>query len=210
MFDDLIQTLRAFLALFRQVPPLPRAVMLPGLVLAFLWPLARVALDNEATAFMLTFVLAMALRIAIRAEGTIRTMLATHSSRATVILALSGGPGLLGLLIWADDPLWCQRLLSLYFLMMAGICLVDVLAHGRFLPRFVTPATPVIRPEPMRSRVLAINYVAMLLLNETLIAHSSASFWLMFFAALPYLSQRIMTALLRTVDLAEASGLGGR
>jgi hypothetical protein len=50
--------------------------------------------------------------------------------------------------------------------------------------------------------------MALLLLNETMIANSSLNVWLIYFGLLPMLSHRVLLALVRTVDDAYAAGYG--
>ena len=60
----------------------------------------------------------------------------------------------------------------------------------------------------MMGRVLAVFYLTLVLLNETLIRQTSLSVWLIYFGLLPMLLQRLQLALMRTVDTAYANGYG--
>ena len=118
--DDIFLTMKRFVGLFRQGTTLPVTILLPLLVVALAWPLLQVWLNDERAMFMAAFVLAMALRLALRSDGTIRKMRSQISTRGTAVIALIFGPGVLALLIWVGEPIWCQRFLSVYFFVMAG------------------------------------------------------------------------------------------
>ncbi len=206
--DDLFLTLKRFVALFRQRTTLPWTIMLPLLVVALAWPLLRVWLNDESAAFMVAFVLAMGLRLALRSDGTIRKLRSQLSNRNTAILALLFGPGVLALLIWIGQPIWCQRFLSVYFLIMAGLYLLDVIDGRHAMVKYFLPSDRNHGADGLLTRVMAIYQMTLLLFNETLIANASLTVWLVYFGLLPMLSHRLLLALVRTVDEAYAAGYG--
>ncbi|MEO6298508.1 MAG: hypothetical protein ABIV25_13245 [Paracoccaceae bacterium] len=208
MLDEIITTLKRFARLFRQGPRVPRTIFLPLALLVVAWPLLRIGLNDERTTFMVAFVLAMGLRLALQSEGTIRTTRTQMSGRATVILALVFGPGILAVLIWIGQPIWCQRFLSVYFLIMAGLYLLDLVDGKHMMVRHFLPDERNHGADPLMTRVMAIYQLALVLLNETLIAETSLTVWLVYFGLLPMLSHRVLIALVRTVDEAYAKGYG--
>lgn len=208
MFEDITLTMKRFVGLFRQGTTLPWTILLPLVVVVLAWPLLQVWLVDEAAVFMAAFVLAMALRLALRSDGTIRKMRSQISTRGTVILALIFGPGVMAVLVWAGEPIWCQRFLSLYFLVMAGLYLLDVIDGRHAMVQYFLPAERNRGADALLTRVMAIYQMALLLLNETMIAQSSLTVWLVYFGLLPMLSHRVLLALVRTVDDAYAAGYG--
>lgn len=206
--DDIFLTMKRFFGLFRHGTSLPVTILLPLLVVALAWPLLRVWLNDERAMFMAAFVLAMALRLALRSDGTIRKMRSQISNRGTAVLALIFGPGVLALLIWVGEPLWCQRFLSLYFLVMAGLYLLDVIDGRHAMVQYFLPGERDRGTDALMTRVMAIYQMALLLLNETMIANASLTVWLVYFGLLPMLSHRVLNALVRTVDEAYAAGYG--
>lgn len=208
--DDLFVTLKRFVGLFRQGSTLPWSILLPLLVVALAWPLLMVWLADERAAFMVAFVLAMGLRLALRSDGTIRKLRSRLSNRSTAIMALLFGPGLLAFLIWMGEPIWCQRFLSLYFLIMAGLYMLDVIDGRHSMVKYFLPADRNPGADALMTRVMAIYHMALLLLNETMIANTSLTVWLVYFGLLPVLSHRVLLALVRTVDEAHAAGYGRR
>ena len=206
--DDIFLTMKRFVGLFRQGTTLPWTILLPLLVVALAWPLLDVWLNDEGATFMAAFVLAMGLRLALRSDGTIRKMRSQISIRSTAILALLFGPGVLAILIWIGEPIWCQRFLSVYFLVMAGLYLLDVIDGRHSMVQYFLPADRNRGADALMTRVMAIYQMALLLLNETMIAQSSLTVWLVYFGLLPMLSHRVLLALVRTVDDAYAAGYG--
>lgn len=205
--DEMLQTLKRFAGLFRQRTP-SWTILLPLLVVALSWPLLQIWLQDEAASFMAAFVLAMGLRLALRLDGTIQALRGRVMGRSLVILMLVFGPGLLAALIWIGEPIWCQRFLSLYFLIMAGLYLLDVVDGRHAMVRHFLPIGRKPGTEALMTRVMAIYHMALLLLNETMIAQTSLTVWLVYFGLLPLLSHRVLVALVRTVNEAHASGLG--
>ena len=208
MLQDITLTLRRFIGLFRHGTTLPWSIFAPLAVLAVTWPLLRVTLEDEPAAFMVGFILAMGLRFMLRADGTIQLARTTISKRGTVILTLLFGPGVLALLIWIGQPIWCQRFLSLYFLIMAALYVLDVIDGRHAMVRYFLPADRNRGSDALMTRVMAIYQMALLLLNETLIAQTPLTVWLVYFGLLPLLSHRVQVALVRTVDEAYAKGYG--
>ena len=208
MFEDITTTLKRFVGLFRQGTTLPWTILLPLLAVLLAWPFLQVWLNDERAVFMAAFVLAMALRMALRSDGSIRKMRSQISTRGTVILALIFGPGVLAVLVWVGEPIWCQRFLSLYFLTMAGLYLLDVIDGRHAMVQYFLPAERNRGADALLTRVMAIYQMALLLLNETMIAQSSLTVWLVYFGLLPMLSHRVLLAVVRTVDDAYAAGYG--
>lgn len=208
MLDDIIETLRGFAALFRKSGQLPWTILMPMAVMALVWPILTKFLPSERESFMVAFMLAMGLRFALRADGRIRAIQTQVQNRTALILALLLGPGVMAFLIWKGDPLWCQRFVSAYFLLQAVLYMLDVVDGRNAMVRYCLPEDRPHGADALMSRVLAISYMALVLLNETLIAQLPETLWLIYFGLLPIFLQRLMLAVVRTVDQAWASGMG--
>jgi hypothetical protein len=196
--DEFWKTLKSFLRLFRKGPTLPRALVFMPLVVLAIWPLALIATGDGRSAFMLTFVIAIALRFALAADRTIRKLSAHLEPRTAAIVVLMTGPGCMALLIWSGEPIWCQRFLSFYFIGMTFAYLGDVLSGQQGALTFHFSRSWHRVPAATLARLMAIFYLAMLLLNETLIATAGLGAWLVFFALLPQMNHRMLLALVRT------------
>ncbi|MGV8987074.1 MAG: hypothetical protein ACOH2H_12415 [Cypionkella sp.] len=208
MLEEIFATMRAFVALFRRGGRMPWTIMVPLAVIAVGWPMLRVVLASEREAFMVAFVLAMGLRFAMAADTTIHTLRTSISGRTTLILALLLGPATLGILIWEGEPIWCQRFLSLYFLIYACLYVLDVIDGRHAMVRYFFPKDRAHGADPMMGRVLAVFYLTLVLLNETMIRQASLPVWLIYFGLLPMMLHRLQLALMRTVDAAYAHGFG--
>lgn len=199
MLTDLSMTFYGFVRLFRRTPPVPFAILLPGLLIIIGWPLLRVGLDDARAAFMVAFIAAMALRLALKAEVGITDVSKHMSARGTVILTLAAGPGVLGFMIWAADPVLCQRFLSLYFLLIAALYVIDVVDGRHSLVRHFWPDPEMRAGDATMTRVMAVFNLAMVLMNETVVQEASQTTWLLYFGLLPLFSHVVMAALVRTV-----------
>ena len=208
MIKDIFSTLKRFIGLFRQGTTLPWTILLPLLMVALAWPLLQVWLQDERATFMVAFVLAMGTRLVLRSDGAIRKMRSQISNRSTAIMALLFGPGVIAMLIWAGEPIYCQRFLSLYFLVMSALYLLDVIDGRHAMVQYFLPSERNRGADGLMTRMMAIFHMSLLLLNETMIAQSSLTVWLVYFGLLPMLSHRVLLALMRTVDEAYAKGYG--
>lgn len=205
MLTDISLLMYSFVRLFRRTPPIPFEILVPGGFILIAWPLLRIGLDDARAAFMVAFVAAMALRLAMRADGNIRSTRLHLSARTTVILTLVFGPGMLGLAIWVGDPMLCQRFLSLYFLVIAALYVIDAVDGRNTLVRHFWPDPQMRAGDATMTRVMAVYNLAMVLLNETVVQSTSQTTWLLYFGLLPLLSHVVMAALVRTVR----TGFGG-
>lgn len=199
VFDRIAQAVADFVDLFHNQPRLDPLMAVPAVVLMVSWPMFQVLFDDQAAAFMSAFVLAMAIRLALRFDLLVVRMGRSASPRVVAAVVLLTGPGILSALIWVGEPIWCQRFLSAYFLVMAGLHGLDVMdGTNRIVlanwPRLVLP-----QAGQAMSRALVIHYLGMVLLNETLIALADPALWLLYFGLLPLVSRVLLNALYQTV-----------
>jgi hypothetical protein len=192
---------RLFLSLFQDLPPLSRALYLPGAVLLVGYPVLSVVLgpDHGGQAFVTAFLAALAVRVALGFEGMVRRMLTRYSAgQATLFaLVLAGAPLLV--LAFADDPLWCQRMQSLFYVVIAGVFLQD-LVHGRnTTAASFWPDAEMRAHLPNLTRMMVVYNFAFLLLNETMIKAVDPSHWLLYWAVLPIIGQLVLRAMVLTV-----------
>lgn len=192
---------RLFLSLFQDLPPLSRSLYLPGAVLLVGYPVLSVAFgpDHSAQAFATAFLAAFAVRIAMGFEGMVRRMLTRYSVTQTVAFALSFAVLPLLVLAFADDPLWCQRMQSLFYVVIGGIFLQDVL-HGRTTTAAsFWPDAEMREHLPNLTKMMVVYNFAFLLMNETMIRAVEPSHWLLFWAVLPIIGHTVLRAMVLTV-----------
>ncbi len=208
MLRQTMESVRLFLELFRDVPPMPRKTFLPGVVLIVAYPLLAVLLGpgEGGQAFVTAFLLALAVRIAVRFEGMVEKLIAQFSRRETVVMAILVAMGPLFLLASVDDPLWCQRSQSAYYIILGSMFVSDMLANrddmaARFWP------WPEMKPHlAVMTRIMVLFNLCFLLLNETMIRVVEPSHWLLYWAVVPVVAHVILSALILTVINPEDDG----
>ena len=192
---------RLFLSLFQDLPPLSRALYLPGAVLLIGYPVLSVLLwpDQGGQAFATAFLLALAVRIGMGFEGMVRRMLTRYSVKQAVVFAtLFAGLPLL-ILAMVDDPLWCQRMQSAFYVVIAGVFLQDVLNKRVSTAASFWPDAEMRGHLPNLTRMMVVYNFGFLLLNETMIRVVEPSHWLLFWAVLPIIGHTVLRAMVLTV-----------
>ena len=192
---------RIFLSLFQDLPPLSRALYLPGAVLLIGYPVLSVLLgsDNGGQAFATAFLAALAVRIAMGFEGMVRRMLTRYSAGQAVVFALVMAGLPLAVLALADDPLWCQRMQSVFYVVIAGIFLQDLMQGRTSTAASFWPDAEMREHLPNLTRMMVIYNFGFLLLNETMIRAVDPSHWLLFWAVLPIIGHTVLRAMVLTV-----------
>lgn len=192
---------RIFLSLFQDLPPLSRALYLPGAVLLIGYPVLSVLLgsDNGGQAFATAFLAALAVRIGMGFEGMVRRMLTRYSAGQAVVFALLMAGLPLAVLALADDPLWCQRMQSVFYVVIAGIFLQDLLQGRTSTAASFWPDAEMREHLPNLTRMMVIYNFGFLLLNETMIRAVEPSHWLLFWAVLPIIGHTVLRAMVLTV-----------
>ncbi len=208
MMNPLPRSINQFTQLLGRFPVVAPEILMPGLVLTALWPILRVVFDSEVDAFLLAFMVTIALRLAIKAEMLILTAQSRLGRRVTIIATLVFGPGLLTLLVLNGDPAWFQRFLSAYFLVMAAMFLLDVIDGKAHLTRHSWP--DVERPCARRvlGQLMVIYHLGMLLANEVLIGTASYGNWLIFLGYAPLISHLVVQSMLAVLRDMAARGRG--
>jgi hypothetical protein len=192
---------RLFLSLFQDLPPLSRSMYLPGAVLLIGYPVLSVVLgpEHSANAFATAFLAALAVRIGMGFEGMVRRLLTRYSVGRSVVFALAFAGVPLVVLALVNDPLWCQRMQSLFYVVIGGIFLQDVLNGRTATAATFWPDAEMRDHLPNLTRIMVVYNFAFLLLNETMIRAVDASHWLLFWAMLPVIGHMVLRAMVLTV-----------
>jgi hypothetical protein len=208
MIDPVAQSVSRLVQALSRFPVVAPEILMPGLVLTALWPILRVALDSEVEAFLLAFLVTVALRLAIKSEMLILTAHSRLGRRVTILATLIFGPGLLAVLILNGDPTWCQRFLSAYFLVMAALFVLDLVDGRALLAQHSWP--DIDRPCARRvlSQLMVIYHLGMLLANEVLIGSASYGNWLIFLGYAPLISHLVVQSMLAVLRDLAARGRG--
>ncbi|MFM7333876.1 MAG: hypothetical protein ACKO1H_05615 [Tabrizicola sp.] len=201
MYRTPLDLFRLFLSLFQDMPPLSRSMYLPGAVLLVSYPVLSVAFGPEYSgqAFATAFLTALAVRIAMGFEGMVKRLLTRYSATQAVAfaLALAGLPLLVLALV--DDPLWCQRMQSLFYVVIGGIFLQDVMNGRTSTAASFWPDAEMRDHLPNLTRMMVVYNFAFLLMNETMIRAVEPSHWLLFWAVLPIIGHTVLRAMVLTV-----------
>lgn len=177
-------------------PMLAPEILMPGVVLTALWPLLRVAVERETDAFLLAFLVTVALRLAIKADVLILSARSHLGPRAAILATLAVGPGLLTFLMLNGDPTWCQRFLSGYSLLMAALFLLDLIDGKGHLARYNWPEVTAPQARRILGQVMVLNHLGMFLTNEVLIRSAGYGNWLIFLGYAPLISHLIVQSTL--------------
>jgi hypothetical protein len=201
MLRQTFESIRLFLDLFRDVPPMPRKIFLPGVVLIVAYPLTSVLLGagEDGQAFVTAFLLALAVRIAVRFEGMVGKLLEQFSPRKTVVIAILVAMGPLFLLASVDDPLWCQRSQSAYYIILGSMFVSDMLANRNDMAARFWPSPEMAPYLPSMTRIMVLYNLGFLLLNETMMRAVNPSHWLLFWAVLPVVAHLVLSAVILTL-----------
>jgi hypothetical protein len=201
MYRSPLDLLRLFLSLFQDLPPLSRSLYLPGAVLLVGYPVLSVLLgpDNGGQAFATAFLAALSVRIAMGFEGMVRRMLTRYSARQAVVFALLFACLPLAVLAMVDDPLWCQRMQSLFYVVIGGVFLQDVLLGRTATAASFWPDAEMRDHLPNLTKMMVVYNFGFLLLNETMIRAVEPSHWLLFWAVLPIIGHMVLRAMVLTV-----------
>lgn len=201
MFRQAIDSLRMFLVFFQDIPPLPRNALLPAAVLAVAYPALSVLLGpgEAGQAFVTAFLLALALRVALRFESVLRQLLGQFSRRETAAMALLVTLTPLILLASVDDPLWCQRSLSAYYIVVGSMFVSDMLAGRDDMARRFWPWKQMEAHLPAMTRAMVLYNLGFLILNETMIRTLAPTQWLVYWALVPALAHLVLSAVILTI-----------
>lgn len=201
MYRQPFDLVRLFLSLFQDLPPVSRALFIPGAVLLLGYPLLSVMLGDGhgGQAFATAFIAALAVRIGLGFEGMVRRMLTRYSALQAAIYALAFAAVPLLVLVLADDPLWCQRMQSVFYVVIGGVFLIDAIKGRNDTAASFWPDMEMRVHLPNLTRMMVVYNFAFLLLNETLIQAVGAPQWLLFWAVLPVIGHMVLRALVLTV-----------
>ncbi len=201
MYRSPLDLVRLFLSLFQDLPPMSRSLYLPGAVLMIAYPVLSVLLgpDSGGQAFATAFLAALAVRIAMGFEGMVRRMLTRYSPSQAVIFALVFAAVPLAVLALADDPLWCQRMQSMFYVVIAGVFLQDLMNGRSTTAASFWPDEDMRAHLPNLTRMMVVYNFTFLLLNETMIRVVEPSQWLLFWAVLPVIGHMVLRAMVLTV-----------
>ncbi len=208
MSFEKIEAVFSSLSRLLDMPPLPRRVLVPGLVLIAgysVFTLVFAGTPGEQ-AFVTAFLLAMGVRIVLRFERTAGLLSGQFAGREGALLALATAFAPLLLIAFAADPLVCQRLQSAWCVIFGGMFLSDVVFGRATVTARFFPHPELAHLYPVLARGMVLICLAFVLVNEMLIASVEPSLWLLYWAVLPVLTHVMQSALVTAVADCDDSG----
>lgn len=201
MLRQAFVSLRLFFGHLQDIPPLPRNALLPAAALLIAYPALSILLGpgEGGQAFVTAFLLALALRVALRFETLLRQLLGQFSHRETAAMALLVTLTPLVLLASVGDPLWCQRSLSAYYIVVGSMFVSDMLAGRSDMARRFWPLDQMEAHLPAMTRAMVLYNLGFLILNETMIRAVDPSHWLVYWALLPALAHLVLSAVIMAI-----------
>lgn len=194
---DLIQL---FFSLFRELPRLTSALVLPGAAALVAYPALSVLLGpgNGGQAFATAFLIGFAAQCVFGFEGVLRRVRTVSAPVGSTLVALAVVCLPLLVLTAVDDPLWCQRVQSAVYLGLGALFAVDLLSGRLGIAARFWPDAEMRAHLPNLTRGMVVYAATLLVLNETMIQITDPSQWLLFWAVLPLLSQVLLRAMVLT------------
>lgn len=201
MLRQTIESLRLLAAFLREIPPFAPRLLVPGALALGLYPLLAVAFGPDAggRAFVTAFLCGLALRIGLRFGAMAHRLLERFSRQETALTALVAGLGPLVAVMAFDDPLWCQRMQSAWFVVLGATFVSDMLAGRTDMAARFWPWPAMAGYLGTLTRAMVLYNLGFLFLNEAMIVHAAPSGWLVFWAVLPVLSHVALGLMVLTV-----------
>jgi hypothetical protein len=200
--------LRLFLMLLPEVPRISARLVLPGVVLVLGVPLAEGLMPADpAAAFVTAFVVALALRLGLRVEGLIRRLAAFAPAEVAALVVLQTLVPLV-LLVWLADPAWCQRVATLWSVVLAAVFLSDHLAGRCEMAAITWPGARMQAHWRALTLFMALVHGATVVANEIAIRALTLDQWAVAWALAPVVGHALVAAGTGAVVLAGEEGEG--
>ena len=129
-----------------------------------------------------------------------------HGHPLANLVSLAIWLGAAALCLATDNPRWIQHMFTLIPVLFAIACLVDIWDGEGTFSEVTWPGEDMASYRPALTRVFLLKHATLALLNETLIALTDASTWLVFLALLPIFQHFVNSALTTTVLIDRESG----
>lgn len=202
----IIQPFRRFVLLFEVagLPPLT-ALVQAGVTLALWLVLTHLSPDLfGAMSFNITVLGFITCGLVLRRSAS-RRRSRRHGQPMANPVALAIWLGAATLCLATENPRWLQHMFTLIPVLFAIACLIDIWDGEGTFSKVTWPGDDMASARPALARVFLLKHAALALLNETLIALTDASTWLMFLALLPIFQHFVNSALTTTVLIVRES-----
>ena len=167
------------------LPRFDPGYLLPGLMALGVYPLLMALTNDPSASFITAFFMGLWVILARHAEWAARYWCKHFSVRTASLLAVCAALGPASLLMAAGEPQWCLRLFSLMATIASMVILNDLRDGDYAYIRFRLPDRTVRGSEADLAQAFLTWNLALILLNEGMIAVFGISGWMMWYAFLP-------------------------
>ncbi len=167
------------------VPSFDPGYFMPGLMAMGVYPLLMALTADPAASFVTAFFMGLWVILARHAEWAARYWCRHFSVRTASVLAVCAALGPASLIMMFDRPDWCLRLFSIFATVACLAILNDLRDGDHAYMRFRLPDETARSADPDLARAFLTWNVALILLNEGVIAVFDISGWMIWYAVLP-------------------------
>ena len=181
------------------LPRFDPGYLLPGVMALGVYPLLMALTEDPSAAFICAFFMGLWVVLARNAEWAARYWCKRFSARTASLLAVCAALGPASLLMALDQPQWCLRLFSIIATIACLVILNDQRDGDYAYLRFRLPHRREDGSEGELAQAFLTWNLALILLNEGIIAVFDISGWMAWYAVLPLLIHGVEVAIILAV-----------
>lgn len=181
------------------LPRFDYGYLLPGVMALGVYPLLMALTEDPSAAFISAFFMGLWVILAKNAEWAAQYWRLRFSVRTASLLAVCAALGPASLLMALDQPQWCLRLFTLMATIACFAILNDQRDGDHAYLRFRLPQRKVDGSEAELAHAFLTWNLALILLNEGIIAVFDISGWMTWYAVLPLLIHGVEVAIVFAV-----------
>ena len=183
----------------RTLPRFDPGFLLPGLMALGVYPLLMALTDDPSASFITAFFMGLWVVLARHAEWAARYWCKHFSARTASLLAVCAALGPASLLMALGQPEWCLRLFSLMATLACLVILNDIRDGDHAYIRFRLPDRSLRGAEGDLAQAFLTWNLALILLNEGMIAVFGISGWMVWYAFLPLVIHGVEAAIILAI-----------
>ena len=181
------------------LPRFDSGSLLPGVMALGVYPLLMALTEDPSAAFVCAFFMGLWVILARNAEWAVRYWCKRFSVRTASILAVCAALGPAALLMALEQPQWCLRLFS-FMATIACLAIVNDQRDGdHAYLRFRLPERREDGSEGELAQAFLTWNLALILLNEGMIAIFDISGWITWYAVLPLVIHGVEVAIILAI-----------
>lgn len=181
------------------LPKFDPNILLPAIMAVGVYPLLMALTESQNVAFTTAFFMGLWVILARHAEWAARYWCKHFSVRTASLLAVCAAMGPATMIVMFDRPDWCLRLFSVFALVASFVLLNDLRDGDHAYMRFRLPDPMARFADPELARAFLTWNMALILLNEGVIALLDINGWMVWYAGLLVLIHGVETAIVIAV-----------